>query len=92
MKPTPQSDAADAGRQAALPSWRLVARISSAPRARDGGANRGLLSECGVPAAVADSDRRWMYVLLHGDDSRHRLGRLLGLTRSGDSTRGPIAR
>ena len=31
-------------------------------------ANRPLLSECGVPDAVADSDRRWVYVLLHGDD------------------------
>jgi hypothetical protein len=30
--------------------------------------NRSLLSECGVPDPVADSDRRWVYVLLHGDD------------------------
>ncbi len=36
------------------PRWRL--------------ANRSLLSACGVPDAVADSDRRWVYVLLHGDD------------------------
>lgn len=31
-------------------------------------ANRDLLVECGVPGEVADSDRRWIYVLLHGDD------------------------
>ena len=23
---------------------------------------------CGIPEEVADSDRRWCYVLLHGDD------------------------
>jgi hypothetical protein len=27
-----------------------------------------LLSECGIPDEVADSDRRWAYVLYHGDD------------------------
>ena len=31
-------------------------------------ANRSLLVACGVPAEVADSDRRWTYCLLHGDD------------------------
>src|SRR5271168_4673015 len=31
-------------------------------------ANRGLLGACGVPTEVADSDRRWTYTLLHGDD------------------------
>ena len=31
-------------------------------------ANRTLLDECGVPDAIADSDRQWAYVLLHGDD------------------------
>jgi hypothetical protein len=31
-------------------------------------AHRSLLGACGVPAEVADSDRRWVYVLLHGDD------------------------
>jgi hypothetical protein len=31
-------------------------------------ARRSLLGACGVPAEVADSDRRWLYVLLHGDD------------------------
>ena len=31
-------------------------------------ANRTLLDVCGVPDAIADSDRQWAYVLLHGDD------------------------
>lgn len=31
-------------------------------------AHRALLRACGVPDAVADSDRRLAYVLLHGDD------------------------
>ena len=31
-------------------------------------AHRALLSECGIPDEVADSDRRWIYVLLHGTD------------------------
>jgi hypothetical protein len=31
-------------------------------------ANQALLGACGVPAEVADSDRRWVYLLLHGDD------------------------
>jgi hypothetical protein len=31
-------------------------------------AHRALFSECGIPDAVADSDRRWVYILLHGDD------------------------
>ena len=31
-------------------------------------AHRALLGECGIPDDVADSDRRWAYVLLHGDD------------------------
>ena len=31
-------------------------------------AHRALLGACGIPAEVADSDRRWVYVLLHGDD------------------------
>ena len=31
-------------------------------------AQRGLLTECGVPAEVADSDRRRIYLLLHGSD------------------------
>jgi hypothetical protein len=30
--------------------------------------NRNLLSECGIPDLVANSDRVWNYVLLHGDD------------------------
>ena len=30
--------------------------------------NRSLLSECGVPDEAADSDRRWLYLLLHGND------------------------
>ncbi|QEH39186.1 hypothetical protein OJF2_77980 [Aquisphaera giovannonii] len=39
---------------------------ASSPRWRR--AHRGLLAECGVPDEVADSDRRWGYLLLHGDD------------------------
>jgi hypothetical protein len=31
-------------------------------------AHRALLAECGIPDEVADSDRRWAYVLLHGSD------------------------
>ena len=31
-------------------------------------ANRSQLGACGVPAEVTASDRRWVYVLLHGDD------------------------
>ena len=31
-------------------------------------ANRALLGKCGVPDAIADSDRQWAHVLLHGDD------------------------
>lgn len=31
-------------------------------------AHRALLAECGIPDEVADSDRRWGYLLLHGDD------------------------
>jgi hypothetical protein len=31
-------------------------------------AHRALLSECGIPDEVADSDRRWVYLLLHGTD------------------------
>jgi hypothetical protein len=31
-------------------------------------AHRSMLGACGVPAEVADSDRRWVNVLLHGDD------------------------
>lgn len=31
-------------------------------------ANHSLLVECGIPYEVADSDRRWGYVLLHGAD------------------------
>jgi len=30
---------------------------------------RSILAECGVPDAVASSERSWTYVLLHGDDS-----------------------
>ena len=30
--------------------------------------HRAFLVECGVPHEVADSDRSWIYVLLHGDD------------------------
>lgn len=31
-------------------------------------ANKSLLGACGVPAEVTDSDRRWIYLLLHGYD------------------------
>jgi hypothetical protein len=31
-------------------------------------AHRNLLLECGVPQSVVNSDRRWVYVLLHGSD------------------------
>jgi hypothetical protein len=31
-------------------------------------AHQSLLGACGVPGEVAGSDRRWVYVLLHGDD------------------------
>ena len=31
--------------------------------------HRSLLSECGIPDAVANSDRAWAYLQLHGDDS-----------------------
>lgn len=31
-------------------------------------ANRGILVECGIPTEVANSDRRWIYLLLHGYD------------------------
>ncbi len=31
-------------------------------------AHRALLAECGIPDKVADSDRRWAYLLLHGSD------------------------
>jgi hypothetical protein len=31
-------------------------------------AYRALLAECGIPDEVADSDRRWNYLLLHGSD------------------------
>lgn len=31
-------------------------------------AHRSLLAECGIPDEVADSDRRWAYLLLHGSD------------------------
>jgi len=30
---------------------------------------RSLLAECGIPDAVASSERNWNYVLLHGDDA-----------------------
>lgn len=30
--------------------------------------HRGFLVRCGIPDEVVDSDRRWGYVLLHGDD------------------------
>jgi hypothetical protein len=29
-------------------------------------AHRASLAECGIPDEVADSDRRWAYLLLHG--------------------------
>jgi hypothetical protein len=31
-------------------------------------AGRALLAECGIPDEVADSDRRWVYLPLHGSD------------------------
>jgi hypothetical protein len=31
-------------------------------------AHHATLVECGIPYEVADSDDRWAYVLLHGDD------------------------
>ena len=31
-------------------------------------AHLSLLLECGIPSEIAKSDRRWIYVLLHGDD------------------------
>ncbi len=31
--------------------------------------HRGELIECGIPQLVADSDRAWRYLLLHGDDA-----------------------
>ena len=31
-------------------------------------AHRGDLADCGIPLDVAGDDRRWTYVLLHGDD------------------------
>jgi hypothetical protein len=31
--------------------------------------NRSLLAECGIPDAIANSDHRWNYILLHGDDA-----------------------
>jgi hypothetical protein len=30
--------------------------------------HRAELAECGIPSEVAGDDRRWTYVLLHGDD------------------------
>ena len=39
---------------------------ASSPRWR--AAHRALLAECGIPDEVADSDRRWAYLLLHGVD------------------------
>ena len=32
--------------------------------------HRGDLADCGIPPDVAGDDRRWKYVLLHGDDVR----------------------
>lgn len=34
-------------------------------------ANHGVLTECGIPDDVASNDRRWRYVLLHGNDALH---------------------
>lgn len=34
-------------------------------------ANYGTLTECGIPDDVASDDRRWRYVLLHGNDALH---------------------
>ena len=31
-------------------------------------AHRAELSDCGIPSDVAGNDRRWLYVLFHGDD------------------------
>ena len=31
-------------------------------------AHRAELADCGIPPYVAGDDRRWAYVLLHGDD------------------------
>ena len=31
-------------------------------------AHRADLADCGIPPAVAADDRRWLYVLHHGDD------------------------
>ena len=31
-------------------------------------AHRALLGECGIPAEVSDSDRRWGYLLHYGSD------------------------
>ena len=31
-------------------------------------ANQSLLEACGIPHEVASADRRWIYLLLHGDD------------------------
>ena len=31
-------------------------------------AHRALLGGCGIPPEVANSDRRWVCVLLHGED------------------------
>ena len=48
-------------------AYRLpAASDASGPRWRP--AHRDLLSECGIPDEVADSDRRWGYLLLHGVD------------------------
>ena len=33
--------------------------------------NLAFLADCGVPDAVANSERSWTYVLLHGNDSPH---------------------
>jgi hypothetical protein len=30
--------------------------------------HRGFLAECGLPPEVVNSDRTWIYVLLHGGD------------------------
>ena len=31
--------------------------------------HKSTLSECGIPDGVANSDRQWNYVLLHGNDA-----------------------
>ncbi len=41
-------------------------KSEAGPRRRN--ANRGALLACGIPSEVADSDRHWNYVLLHGND------------------------